>query len=69
MSFVLALPLLKLTFHALDGEPANGDITTFLLCAAASGCQRTGVREIAANRRARVDAGAGGARRREGRTG
>jgi hypothetical protein len=27
-------PVTQLTFHALDGEPATGDATTFLLCAA-----------------------------------
>jgi hypothetical protein len=68
-SSLFVLPLLKLTFHALDGEPATGDATTFLLCAAAESRQRTGVREMAASRRARFDAGAGTARRREGRTG
>ena len=34
MALLFVLPLLKLTFHALDGEPATGDATTFLLCAA-----------------------------------
>ncbi len=69
MSLLFVLPLLKLTFHALDGEPATGDATTFLLRAATKGRQRTGVRQMAASRRARFDAGASTARRRESRTG
>jgi hypothetical protein len=52
-SLLFVLQLLKLTFHALDEEPANGDITTFLLCAAAKSRQRTGVCQMAASRHAR----------------